>query len=412
MNMKRNDTILLGLVLVALAGLVLALAGCDSEEPATHRNSPAATVSSSTSSENDVETTQASHDVDLAICLDTSGSMDGLIESTKQKLWAIVNELATARPRPNLRVALYQYGNDGLNAENGWVEQLCPLTDDLDLVYQKLFELRTNGGTEYVARVVRAARNDLAWSEQDNALKIIVVAGNEAATQDESSFPLETTCRETIAAGIIVNSIFCGNPEEGRTSGWADVARWTDGQYAAIDQNDGTVEIATPYDKDLLELNQRLNTTYLAYGQAGAKKKELQEAQDSNAAGVSAPAAAQRVAAKASGLYQNQSWDLVDASQEEGFDLEAMKLQELPAEMQSLPPEQQKEYLEQKTRERETIQNQIQAVNAKRAEFVRQQMEQQGLDESASFDAQIRTMIRTQGQAKGMQFQTEQPAAE
>ena len=101
---------------------------------------------------------QAPRPVDLAICLDMSNSMDGLIESAKQKLWAVVNELATAKPHPQLRVALYQYGNDGLDSENGWVQRVCELTDDLDTVYSKLFELKTNGGTEYVVRVVRATR--------------------------------------------------------------------------------------------------------------------------------------------------------------------------------------------------------------------------------------------------------------
>ena len=38
----------------------------------------------------------ATRDIDLAICLDTSGSMTGLIESAKQRLWALVNDLALA----------------------------------------------------------------------------------------------------------------------------------------------------------------------------------------------------------------------------------------------------------------------------------------------------------------------------
>ncbi len=40
--------------------------------------------------------------IDLAICLDTSGSMSGLIEAAKQKLWAIVNDLALVEPTPRL----------------------------------------------------------------------------------------------------------------------------------------------------------------------------------------------------------------------------------------------------------------------------------------------------------------------
>ena len=42
----------------------------------------------------------ARRDVDLVIALDVSGSMEGLIESAKQRLWDITNELARARPVP------------------------------------------------------------------------------------------------------------------------------------------------------------------------------------------------------------------------------------------------------------------------------------------------------------------------
>ncbi|MFW6066654.1 MAG: vWA domain-containing protein, partial [Planctomycetota bacterium] len=252
--------------------------------------------------------------VDIAICLDTSGSMSGLIDSAKQKLWAIVNELAAARPRPVLRVALYHYGNTSLDAETGWVQQLSPLTDDLDKVYGELFKLSTNGGTELVARVVRSATQELEWSDDPNALRIIVVAGNEPATQD-TEYKLQDICHAAAAKGIIINTIHCGDAETGRQTGWADAARWADGKYAAIDQNGGTVTVQSPYDKQLAELSAKLNETYVAYGAAGEGRRENQVAQDANAASVNAPAAAERAAAKAGALYRNDFWDLVDASE-------------------------------------------------------------------------------------------------
>ncbi|MHC4716073.1 MAG: vWA domain-containing protein, partial [Planctomycetota bacterium] len=220
--------------------------------------------------------------VDLAICLDTSGSMRGLIESAKQKLWAVVNELATAKPRPVLRVGLYHYGNSGLDSRTGWVLKLCDLTDDLDTVYSKLFALRTSGGTEYVARVVRAATNELDWNADKGTLRIIFVAGNEAATQD-GKYKLRDICAAAAGKGIIVNTIFCGPDARGRSTGWADAARWADGQYASIDQNRGTLVVNTPYDKELSELGVRLNATYIGYGKGGAAGLANQAKQDANA---------------------------------------------------------------------------------------------------------------------------------
>src|SRR3954471_15526373 len=102
--------------------------------------------------------------VDLVICLDVSNSMDGLIDSAKRKLWDIVNDLGKAKPTPKLRVALYSYGNDGYDPKVGWVRKELDLTTDPDKVSEKLFGLKTNGGTEYVGRVCRDALQQLQWS--------------------------------------------------------------------------------------------------------------------------------------------------------------------------------------------------------------------------------------------------------
>src|SRR5712692_7909201 len=122
--------------------------------------------------------------IDVVICLDVSNSMDGLISSAKTKLWDIVNELAKAKPTPNLRVGLYSYGNDGYDPKIGWIRKDLDLTTDLDALYQKLTALTTNGGTEYVTRVCRDAIVQQKWNDSKDALRIIFVCGNEPASQD------------------------------------------------------------------------------------------------------------------------------------------------------------------------------------------------------------------------------------
>lgn len=347
----------------------------------------------------------AQRHVDLVICLDTSNSMDGLIESAKQKLWAVVGELATARPRPVLRVALYQYGNDGLNPENGWVQKLCDLTDDLDTVYGKLFALKTNGGTEYVARVVRAATQDLSWNMDKGTLRMIFVAGNEPATQD-TKYSLQDICKAAASKGIVVNTIHCGAEAEGRNTGWADAAKWADGQYASIDQDRGTVVVATPYDKELADLGAKLNSTYVAYGAGGAAGAANQAAQDANATTVNAPAAAQRAAAKASTLYRNAGWDLVDAVAENKVDLAKVDAKELPEPMQKMTPEQRKAYVEQQAAERTKLQGQIRELNDKAEAFRKDEVAKKGLSEKDSFDNALRAAVRAQ--AEKMEFQFEE----
>ena len=202
--------------------------------------------------------------IDLVICLDTSNSMDSLIDSAKLKLWDIVNTVAKADPKPDLRVALYSYGNNGYDEESGWVREDIGFTRELDAVYEKLFELQTNGGTEYVARVTRAAMQ-LDWRPtQEKTLKMIFVAGNEAADQD-NRFALRETLASAYKSGVYVNTILCDSPTSGDASSWRAAASYGGGRFSAINPKN-TVVYTSPYDDDLARLSMELNETYVAYG--------------------------------------------------------------------------------------------------------------------------------------------------
>lgn len=347
--------------------------------------------------------------VDLAICLDTSNSMDGLISAAKSKLWDIVNTLATARPQPIFRVAIYEYGNDNLNSETGWVRQVTPLTDDLDLVYKELMNLKTRGGTEYVARVVDRATQDLKWSPDKNTLKIIYVAGNEAATQDPKIKHVDAA-KSAIEAGIIVNTIFCGDHQAGIQTGWQAVAQAADGDYASINQNE-TFTVATPYDKKLLELNNELNATYIGYGTRGKARLEMQKEQDANAATAGAPAAAQRAVAKSTGLYRNSSWDLVDASNEKDFKIEEVKEEDLPENMKKMNMAERKAYIEKMAAQRADVQKQIQELAGKQREFIDNARREQAAKSGKSLDTVLLKSLTSQAEAKGFTFEapTTQP---
>lgn len=382
-------------LMTAAVMLVATGAGAVADQAKADASTPAAVVA---------EKAPPEKHIDLVICLDTSGSMSGLIESAKQKLWAVVNELATAKPRPRLRVALYHYGNSGLSSDTGWVQQLSPLTDDLDTVYARLFELRTRGGTEYVARVVRTAVNELEWNTRKDTLRVMYVAGNEAATQDKQ-FPLRDVCKAAATEGIIINTIFCGSDSSGRRTGWQDAAEWADGQYASIDQDRGTVVVSTKHDKELAELSAKLNTTYVPYGGEGEKKAENQAAQDTNAASLSPAAAADRAGAKATGLYRNAGWDLVDAVSEGKVELEKVPEKDLPENMQKMKPAERKKYVDEQARSRKAIQARIKDLAEKRDAEIKRQIAEKGLDDSKSLDTALRKSIRSQAEQKGLEFE-------
>src|SRR5688572_8440016 len=129
--------------------------------------------------------------IQVALLLDTSSSMDGLIGQAKSQLWKIVNELSAAKRdgvRPELEIAVYEYGKDSLAATDGYIRLVLPLSADLDKVSEELFALTTNGGQEYCGKVIKVAADNLEWSNDPNDLKLIFIAGNEPFTQGDVDY--------------------------------------------------------------------------------------------------------------------------------------------------------------------------------------------------------------------------------
>lgn len=341
--------------------------------------------------------------IDIVICLDTSNSMDGLIGSAKQKIWDIVNELATAKPKPHLRVAVYAYGSPTFGSNNGFVRKEVDLSDDLDKVFTQLTALRTNGGDEYCARVISAASNEQIWADDRDALKIIVVAGNESATQDPKVNVFDAA-KKAIGRGIIINSIYCGSPSNPESADWRKIASSADGQFASIDQEQGIDTVSTPFDQKLSELNGSINGTYVAYGKTGAYGKEQQRKADSLSQLLGSTNMASRVAAKSSGQYRNNGWDLVDASYEKGFSLSGMKTEELPTEMRKMSQGEQQAYLNKKIKDRADIQKQIGELTVKRAKYIQEETQKSGKSGDKAFDTALLKALRQQAQGKGFTF--------
>ena len=315
--------------------------------------------------------TNAAPKIQVALLLDTSGSMDGLIEQAKSQLWKMVNELATSKRDgkiPEIEIALYEYGKDSYPAKDGHIKQLVPLTTDLDLVSEQLFKLKTNGGSEFCGWVIKDAAKDLKWSKSNDDLKIIIIAGNEPFTQGDVDY--KNSCKTAITDGIIVNTIFCGDCEEGVRTMWKDGADRADGKYMCINHNESVVHIATPFDSDIVKLNDDLNKTYLAYGAKGKEKKERQAVQDANAAVYSESNVAERAVSKSSKAYKNDDWDAVDRFKDNDKALAELKEEELPAEMKGMNAAQRKEYVDKKAKERETIQTKIREVNENREKYI------------------------------------------
>jgi hypothetical protein len=328
--------------------------------------------------------------VKIALLLDTSNSMDGLINQAKAQLWDIVNEFTYAKCgndlRPSLQIALYEYGNDNLSSQEGYIRQVLGFSKDLDEISEKLFSLTTNGGEEYCGQVIHTSLKQLDWGKNADDLKMIFIAGNEPFTQGKLNF--KDAAANAKEKDVIVNTIFCGNYEQGISTMWKQGAILTGGEYMAIDHNRQVVHIATPYDDVIIRLNSKLNNTYVSYGAMGRQKKELQSMQDANAATLQEDVIVKRAVSKSSRLYKNSQWDLVDAAEADATVISELEDEELPEELQGKSEKEIKAYINQKKAEREDIQKQIQELNAKREAYIaKNQKEETGELENAMLSA-------------------------
>ncbi len=339
--------------------------------------------------------------IEIAILLDTSGSMGGLINQARTHLWGIVNTMALARKgqqQPQLRVSLYEYGNSRLSPEGGWVQQVLPLTNDLDGISEALFALTTSGGNEYCGQALAHAVDQLSWTSGSH-YRAVFIAGNEEFTQGSVAYTL--ACSAAVGKDIHVNTIHCGDAQSGRSGMWVHAAEIGGGSSININQGKTYVAIIAPQDDQLKQLNDSFNKTYIPYGATGKQNSERQALQDSHA--LSNGSLGSRIRCKSGTLYDNRTWDLVDACNEKDFDIRTIKKEELPKKLQTMDIDECKKYIEQKNQERARLQKEIAALSQEREIWVAQERVRLAgaSDKEDTFDTAMRTLLETQLQQTG-----------
>lgn len=309
--------------------------------------------------------------IQVAILFDTSNSMDGLIEQAKSRIWTIVNDLSGLRHQgaaPTIEIALYDYGNSSLSSESNYIRKQLELTNDLDMISQKLFGLTTNGGNEYCGAVISSSLSELNWSVHPQDLRMIYIAGNEPFNQGTINY--KDVCATAALRDIQVNTIYCGNYDQGVREFWYDGAKLGKGDYFNIDSDKAIAHVVSPYDDAINTYNDSLNRTYYGYGSLGSQRKMSQVAEDNNAESQSIATKAERSIAKSKDNYSNSSWDLIDAVKLEGKKIEELKEDELPEEFKGKTDEEKKKLIEQKDSERQAYQKKINELAVERQNYI------------------------------------------
>lgn len=348
--------------------------------------------------------------IQVAILLDVSGSMEGLIEQAKAQLWNMVSVMGKAQcdnnTTPKIEIALYEYGRSTNSKADGYVKQISGFTGDLDLLSKNLFSLTTNGGDEFCGHVIYTSLKDLQWDASAGNYKVIFIAGNEDFLQGDVLYT--NACREAKQKGVIVNTIYCGDSLQGVREHWNLNSECGSGSFTVINQHEKIDDIPTPYDSIIFSLNEKLNGTYIAYGRSGGQYLEAQASVDKMNYSASKGAALKRAAVKSnSKLYKNESWDMVDAESLDDKFIEKLDKKTLPDSLKNKTNDELKKIVKAKGEQRASIQKQITETNAQREEYITKEKIKNVLNKSntATLETEIERIIKNQAKRYKMVIQ-------
>jgi hypothetical protein len=395
--MKQSFNIIIGLCFVTGAMALIA-------NPS--QKIPSKAIVAKTAVENNVNQPK----IQVAILLDVSSSMDGLIDQAKAQLWNMVSTMGKAKCdniiAPQIEIALYEYGRTNNDVKKGYVKQINGFMSDLDSLSQNLFSLKTNGGEEYCGQVIYTSINELKWDVANNNYKVIFIAGNEDFLQGDLQYA--KACNAAKAKGVIVNTIFCGDKMQGIREHWNLGGECGNGSYTNINQNAKEIEIPTPYDSVMYALNTKLNGTYIGYGAQASYFTTNQGNVDKMNSTLSTSAGIKRIAVKGKkDLYKNTQWDLVDAKEAKGDKaFESLDIKTLPDSLKNKTKEEIKKIVTIKSEERNAVQKEIESTNILREKYIAfEKAKKVNNSTTATLETEVEKIIKTQAARFKMMIQ-------
>jgi hypothetical protein len=329
--------------------------------------------------------------VELVFALDTTGSMTGLIEGAKRKIWSLASFVARGQPTPDLRVGLVAYRDIG----DEYVTRVHDLDDDMDRVYARLRQFRADGGgdgPEHVARALHEAVHRMTWTDSQEVVKVIYLVGDAPPHTDyHDGFDVMAAARAAGKRGIQVHTIRCGDDPSTEAS-WRRIASLGHGQFLTIEQDGGMADATTPYDEELGRLHDAVSHTALGYG--GAARSVA--ATTASVAAAPPEAKAERaafMAAKRKAIAGRG--DLVDDVASGAVALSAVPVAELPAPLVALEPEARPAKLEEIKRARERLLDKVAALSKKRDGYLKEKADAaKDKGEKDGFDAAAKRALK------------------
>jgi Mg-chelatase subunit ChlD len=351
--------------------------------------------------------------VEVVFVLDTTGSMGGMIDAAKEKIWSIASSMASAEPAPTLRMGLVGYRDRG----DEYVTQSIDLSTDLDSLYASLMDFRAAGGgdgPESVNQALYQAVHGMSWSQEPDAYRVVFLVGDAPPHMDyQNDVKYPVTVAAAQDRGIVVNTIQCGEDRQTNRQ-WQTIAQLGGGGYFQVEQNGGALAVATPLDRRLAELSRELDATRLYYGSTEdqARLERKLEAAEKVHGLASESSRARRAAFNASdtgtaNLFGEQ--ELVDRFTHGHIRLEDIDPEELPTSLKGLSSEKRQAVVQELAEQRADLQRRIQDLAQQRAELLKARVAAMP-GAAESLDHQLYETVRTQAESKGLHYDADTPA--
>jgi hypothetical protein len=341
--------------------------------------------------------------IEICFVLDTTGSMSGLIEGAKQKIWSIANEMISAKPTPDIKIGLVAFRDRG----DEYVTKSFDLSDDLDAIYGHLRSFRAEGGgdtPESVNEALHDAVHKMSWNARRDVLKIIFLVGDAPPHNYPDGPRYPDVCQEAVKKDIIINTVQCGTMPQ-TTPVWKEIAQLSEGSYVAIPQSGGMVAIATPLDAELARLNRELNKTVIAYGDERVRRAVAGKVVAAEAAPAAVAADRLSYSFQAGPGVVTGGGELLGELAGGRLDLKDVRKEQLPAELQTLSEDELRSHIADQQGARAELRKRILALQEKRQAFIGKEQKRLAAEgQGDSFDAKVAEMVRSQAARKGIHY--------
>ncbi len=351
--------------------------------------------------------------VEVVFVLDTTGSMSGLIQAAKEKIWSIASSMASAQQAPEIRMGLVAYRDRG----DAYVTRVVDLSSDLDSMYATLMDFQAAGGgdgPESVNQALHGAVHQVSWSQDPKVYRVVFLVGDAPPHmdyQDDVKYPQVLDAAR--AKGIVVNTIQSGNSRY-TSREWHQIAQLGGGRYFQVEQAGSAVVIATPFDKKLAELSRQLDDTRMYYGPPEDRKQQHKkiEATEKLHAASSLASRARRAtfnASKSGKANLTGKGDLIEDVINGGADLSTIDRDQLPESMQDMSVGEQEAMITETAERRNELQRQIRNLAEQRSSYLITEVDKLGGAED-SLDTKIYRAVREQAGRMGLRYDAEAPA--